>query len=101
MCGSLLVHTNTKLHTASGLLGAPDLSNSHPLVHPIRFPAQEIPPKSIMTQQNSLVLRKVLLDNKHYMETVNIVFRTDYKYLNAMFSFKQSPPQASHLESLF
>lgn len=54
-----------------------------------------------MTKQNHLGLRIFLLDNKHCMETVNIVFKADYKYLNATFLFKQSPPQASHLEPLF
>lgn len=55
-----------------------------------------------MTKQNCLGLRKFLLDNKHCMETVNIVWKADYKYLNATFLFKQSPtPQASHLEPLF
>lgn len=53
-----------------------------------------------MSKQNCLGLRKFLLDNKHCTETVNIVLKADYKYLNATFLLKQSPPQASHLEPL-
>lgn len=45
-------------------LGATALSDSCLLVHSIRVLAQKTASKSVMTNQNRLVLRKLLLDNK-------------------------------------